>query len=89
MSAMRFEVFIGHEWKANRRLRCGSVPGIVYAIDYLRRVSLRSVAGSTRVVSLRHACPLSGSATPRPWARCREVQPRVGSFRADIFISSS
>jgi hypothetical protein len=29
MSAMRPEGFVGHEWEAGRRWRCGSVPDVV------------------------------------------------------------
>jgi hypothetical protein len=50
MSALQLEGFVGHEGEVDKRPRCGSVPGAVNATSYLRRVSLRSSAGSTLVV---------------------------------------
>jgi hypothetical protein len=67
MSAVRTEGFVGHEWKADRHPRCGSVPGVVNAAGHLRQVSLGPGTGSTRVVPFRHAWPLlSGSTTFDP-----------------------
>jgi hypothetical protein len=34
MIAMRTEGFIGHEWEAHRRLRYGSMRGVVNATSY-------------------------------------------------------
>jgi hypothetical protein len=50
MSAMRLDGSVGHEWEADRRPRCGSVPGVVNAAWYLWRVSLGPGARSNRVV---------------------------------------
>jgi hypothetical protein len=67
MSAMRPEEYVGHEWQANRRPRCDSVPGVVNATSHLWWVSMGPSAGSTRVVPFRHAQPpLLGFATPDP-----------------------
>lgn len=57
MSDIRSEGFIGQEWEVDRRLRYGSVSGVVNATGYLQRVSLGPGTESTRVVSLRHARP--------------------------------
>jgi hypothetical protein len=35
MSAMHIEGAIGHEWEADRRPRCGSVPGVVNPTSHL------------------------------------------------------
>jgi hypothetical protein len=35
MSALRPEGFVGYEWEADRRLRCGSVSGIVNETSHL------------------------------------------------------
>jgi hypothetical protein len=32
---MRFEGSVGHEWEADRHLRCGSVPDIVNVVMHL------------------------------------------------------
>lgn len=66
MSAVWSEGFIGLEWKADWSLCCGSVSRVVNAVGYLRRVSQGPSAGSTRVVCLRHAHPLLGSAMLDP-----------------------
>jgi hypothetical protein len=67
MSAMRPEGSVGHEWKADRHPRCGSVPGAVNATSHLWWVSSVPDAGSNQVVPFRHARPpLSGSTTPKP-----------------------
>jgi hypothetical protein len=44
-----------HKWEADRRLRCGSTLGVVNMAGHLQWVGLGPCAGSTRVVSLRHA----------------------------------
>jgi hypothetical protein len=88
MSVLQPEGLIGHEWKADRRLCRGSVPSVVNASGHLCRVSLGPREGSTRVISLRFARPLSGSAMPDPrldgvgfvWGRC---------FQGRRFLSSS
>lgn len=41
------EGFVGHEWDADRRLRHGSMLGVVNVTSYLRWVSLGTEAGST------------------------------------------
>jgi hypothetical protein len=67
MSAMWPEGSISHEWEADRRPHRGSVRGVVNAVSYLWRASLRLGAGSTRVAPFRHAqLPKSGSDTPDP-----------------------
>jgi hypothetical protein len=52
MSAMRPEGFVRHEWEVDRRPCRGSVPGVVNATNYLRRVSLALGKGSTRGIPL-------------------------------------
>jgi hypothetical protein len=55
-----------HEWEANRRPHCGSVPGVVKC-DQLFMADQSGARGSTRVVPFRHTRPLmSGSATLDP-----------------------
>jgi hypothetical protein len=39
MSVMQPEGSVGHEWEADRRSRCGSVPGVVNVASHLWRVS--------------------------------------------------
>jgi hypothetical protein len=53
MSAMRPKGSVGHEWKADQRLRCGLVPGMVNTTNHLWRVSPGLGVGSTRVVPFR------------------------------------
>jgi hypothetical protein len=57
MSAMRPKGFIGHECEVDRCPCCGSVLDVVNAANYLRRVSLGSSAGTTRVVPFRTPTP--------------------------------
>jgi hypothetical protein len=66
MIALQSEGLVGHEWKAARRLCRGLTPGIINATCHLCRVSLGPGEGSTRVVSLRFAQPLSNSTMPDP-----------------------
>jgi hypothetical protein len=40
MSAMQPEGFVGHEWEADRRPRCGLALGVVNVASHLWRVSL-------------------------------------------------
>jgi hypothetical protein len=39
MSVMRSEGSVGHEWEADRRPRCGSVPVVVNTTSHLWRTS--------------------------------------------------
>jgi hypothetical protein len=64
MRAMQPEGSVCHEWKADRRPRCGSRLGVVNAASHLWWVSPGSGTVSTRVAPFRHAqLPLLGSAT--------------------------
>jgi hypothetical protein len=73
MSVLHHDELIGHEWEADRRLNRGSTLGIVNAAGHSWRVGLEPGEGSTQVVSLRFALPLSGSTT-------RDLELSVAGF---------
>jgi hypothetical protein len=55
--------FVDLEWDAERCLYCGSAPSTVNVVGHSWKVGFGPGAGSTQVVSLQHAWPLSGFAT--------------------------
>jgi hypothetical protein len=66
MGVPQTEWLVDHEWEADRLSYCGSVPGIVNAIDHLWRVSLGLGEESTRLASSQFVRPPSGSSSPNP-----------------------
>jgi hypothetical protein len=62
MSAMRPKRFVCHEWKADRRSRCGSVSGVVKC----GRLFMVGHSRAGRGIHLIGSLPPSGSTAPDP-----------------------
>jgi hypothetical protein len=75
MSVMRPKGFVGHEWEADQRLRCGSVPGVANAADYF-------TTGQSGVGRGIHS---SGFSPPRlvPHVRFHHIRPSLGAVGFD------